>query len=162
MKPGEIDPNPENKPAKPDPVDMDEDMKEMLAEARVRLANTKGKKAKRKARGKQIEEARRLVQIQKEREMKMAGIEIVPEVQKKKKVRVVNYNIEVPFERVAPEYVFKHTPDENPAPDLNQTKVALHTLEGKLRSQEEEKFKKIDEKRLKKLKERDLPLAVSK
>ncbi len=36
LKPGEIDPCPENKPAKPDPVDMDEDMKEMLAEARVR------------------------------------------------------------------------------------------------------------------------------
>jgi len=34
----------------------------------------------------------------------MAGIEIVPETKKKKKVRVVNYNIEVPFERVAPEY----------------------------------------------------------
>ena len=32
LKPGEIDPCPENKPAKPDPVDMDEDMKEMLAE----------------------------------------------------------------------------------------------------------------------------------
>ena len=32
LKPGEIDPNPETKPAKPDPVDMDEDMKEMLAE----------------------------------------------------------------------------------------------------------------------------------
>ena len=52
LKPGEIDPNPEVKPAKPDPVDMDEDMKEMLAEARVRVANTVGKKAKRKAREK--------------------------------------------------------------------------------------------------------------
>jgi pre-mRNA-splicing factor CDC5/CEF1 len=31
-----------------DPIDMDEDEKEMLAEVRVRLANTKGKKAKRK------------------------------------------------------------------------------------------------------------------
>jgi len=36
--------------------------------------------------------------------MKMAGIEIVPEVKKKKKIRIVNYNIEVPFERVAPEF----------------------------------------------------------
>ena len=35
---------------------MDEDEKEMLAEARVRLANTKGKKAKRKMREKMIEE----------------------------------------------------------------------------------------------------------
>lgn len=25
LKPGEIDPNPETKPAKPDPIDMDED-----------------------------------------------------------------------------------------------------------------------------------------
>ena len=60
LRAGEIDPNPETKPCRPDPIDMDEDEKEMLAEARVRLANTKGKKAKRKARGKLIEEARRL------------------------------------------------------------------------------------------------------
>jgi pre-mRNA-splicing factor CDC5/CEF1 len=58
LRPGEIDPNPENKPARPDPVDMDEDEKEMLSEARARLANTKGKKAKRKAREKQLDEAR--------------------------------------------------------------------------------------------------------
>ena len=40
LKPGEIDPNPENKPARPDPIDMDEDELEMLSEARARLANT--------------------------------------------------------------------------------------------------------------------------
>ena len=34
LKPGEIDPNPESKPARPDPVDMDEEEKEMLSEAR--------------------------------------------------------------------------------------------------------------------------------
>ena len=50
LRPGEIDPNPESKPARPDPVDMDEDEKEMLSEARARLANTRGKKAKRKVR----------------------------------------------------------------------------------------------------------------
>ena len=38
--PGEIDPNPETKPARPDPKDMDEDELEMLSEARARLANT--------------------------------------------------------------------------------------------------------------------------
>ena len=48
LQPGEIDPAPETRPARPDPVDMDEDEKEMLSEARARLANTKGKKAKRK------------------------------------------------------------------------------------------------------------------
>ncbi len=46
LKPGEIDPNPETKPARPDPKDMDEDELEMLSEARARLANTQGKKAK--------------------------------------------------------------------------------------------------------------------
>ena len=97
LRPGEIDPNPETKPARPDPIDMDEDGNttcllacivmfsvhfyliylrlfctinllslllkfllelEMLSEARARLANTQGKKAKRKAREKQLEEAR--------------------------------------------------------------------------------------------------------
>lgn len=46
----------------------------MLSEARARLANTQGKKAKRKAREKQLEEARRLAILQKRREMKAAGI----------------------------------------------------------------------------------------
>lgn len=67
LKPGEIDPNPETKPARPDPIDMDEDELEMLSEARARLANTQGKKAKRKAREKQLEEARRLAALQKKK-----------------------------------------------------------------------------------------------
>ena len=46
----------------------------MLAEARARLANTQGKKAKRKAREKQMEEARRLASMQKRRELLAAGI----------------------------------------------------------------------------------------
>ncbi len=75
MRPGEIDPNPESKPARPDPVDMDEDEKEMLSEARARLANTQGKKAKRKAREKQLSEARRLSKLQKNRELRAAGID---------------------------------------------------------------------------------------
>lgn len=46
----------------------------MLSEARARLANTQGKKAKRKARERQMEEARRLAMLQKKRELKAAGI----------------------------------------------------------------------------------------
>jgi pre-mRNA-splicing factor CDC5/CEF1 len=42
LKPGEVDPLPEARPARPDAVDMEEDEKEMLQEARARLANTKG------------------------------------------------------------------------------------------------------------------------
>ena len=58
LRPGEIDPAPETKPARPDAIDMDEDEKEMLSEAKARLANTTGRKAKRKAREKQLLEAR--------------------------------------------------------------------------------------------------------
>jgi len=74
LRPGELDPDPETKAARPDPIDMDEDEKEMLSEARARLANTQGKKAKRKARERQLEEARRLAMLQKRRELKAAGI----------------------------------------------------------------------------------------
>merc|ERR1712039_640443 len=69
---------------------------EMLAEARARLANTRGKKAKRKAREKQMEEARRLAQLQKKRELKAAGIDVISCWKTKKEM---DYNKEVPFER---------------------------------------------------------------
>ena len=44
LRPGEIDPHPETRPARPDPVDMDEDEIEMLQEARARLANNRGRR----------------------------------------------------------------------------------------------------------------------
>jgi pre-mRNA-splicing factor CDC5/CEF1 len=99
LKPGEIDPNPETKPARPDPIDMDEDELEMLSEARARLANTQGKKAKRKARERQLDEARRLASLQKRRELKAAGIEQRHKRVSKKKARNINYNAEIPFNK---------------------------------------------------------------
>ena len=108
LKPGEIDPNPETKPARPDPIDMDEDELEMLSEARARLANTQGKKAKRKARERQLEEARRLAALQKRRELKAAGI-VLKRYGKKK--REVEYNKEIPFAR-APALGFYDTENE--------------------------------------------------
>jgi len=96
LRPGEVDPAPETKAARPDPIDMDEDEKEMLSEARARLANTKGKKAKRKAREKQLEEARRLASLQKRRELKAAGIELPKQ---KKKLKGIDYNAEIPFQK---------------------------------------------------------------
>lgn len=94
LRPGEIDPSPETKAARPDPVDMDEDEKEMLAEARARLANTQGKKAKRKAREKMLDEARRAAALQKRKELIAAGL---PGMAIKQ--RGMDYNIEIPFER---------------------------------------------------------------
>ena len=98
LRPGEVDPHPESKPARPDTIDMDEDEKEMLSEARARLANTQGKKAKRKARERQLEESRRLAALQKRRELKTAGINI--KVTNRKKGQM-DYNADIPFERKA-------------------------------------------------------------
>jgi pre-mRNA-splicing factor CDC5/CEF1 len=98
LRPGEVDPDPESKPARPDTVDLDEDEKEMLSEARARLANTQGKKAKRKARERQLEESRRLAVLQKRRELKNAGINI--KVVNRKKGEM-DYNADIPFEKKA-------------------------------------------------------------
>ena len=38
LRPGEIDPNPESKPARPDPVDMDEDGMEQLKKKKKKNA----------------------------------------------------------------------------------------------------------------------------
>jgi pre-mRNA-splicing factor CDC5/CEF1 len=98
LRPGEVDPDPETKPAKPDTIDLDEDEKEMLSEARARLANTQGKKAKRKARERQQEESRRLAALQKRRELKTAGINIKVVTRKKGQM---DYNADIPFEKKA-------------------------------------------------------------
>merc|ERR1712003_332377 len=105
LKPGEIDPN---------PVDMDEDELEMLSEARARLANTQGKKAKRKAREKQLEEARRLALIQKRREMRAAGIRCrqLPGLFKRNKRAMVNYNAEIPFKKEVPKGFYDTSQDD--------------------------------------------------
>ena len=70
----------------------------MLSEARARLANTQGKKAKRKARERQLEESRRLAVLQKRRELKNAGINI--KIVNKKKGQM-DYNADIPFEKQA-------------------------------------------------------------
>lgn len=97
LRPGEIDPAPETKPPRADPVDMDENEKEMLAEAKARLANTRGKKAKRKAREKQLEQARRLAVLQKKRELKAAGINTTGWHSKKSK-KEVDHSKEILFQ----------------------------------------------------------------
>eukprot|EP00347_Sterkiella_histriomuscorum_P010636 403375511 len=155
LRPGEIDPNPETKPCKPDPVDMDEDEKEMLQECRARLANTKGKKAKRKAREKQLEEARRMASTQKQRELKAAGID----VRRPTKIRGVNYNIEIPFEKKVPIGRFDTSEEALQIDQLKQN-IALQQIEIKRRDEDEKKRRALDAKKLKKLKQKNLPKAL--
>ena len=103
LRPGEMDVMPENRPARPDPIDMDEDEKEMLSEARARLANTQGKKAKRKARERLLEDAKRMSALQKRRELREAGVVGGGFVfnPKRRDAQNLNYNMEVPFQRFA-------------------------------------------------------------
>lgn len=158
LKPGEIDPNAETKPAKPDPVDMDEDELEMLSEARARLANTQGKKAKRKAREKQLEEARRLAALQKRRELRAAGIDVKKKARKK---RGVDYNAEVPFEK-KPAPGFYDTSEEafNPL-DPNYKRLRQQHLDGERRDAKEERERRKDKEKQKKRKESDLPGVIA-
>ncbi|KAJ7694082.1 pre-mRNA splicing factor component-domain-containing protein [Mycena rosella] len=133
LRPGEIDPDPETKPARPDPIDMDEDEKEMLSEARARLANTQGKKAKRKARERQLEEARRLAVLQKKRELKAAGIIM----RHKTKRKGMDYNADIPFEKKAAAG-FYDTSDEQARVAAAPVGQTLRRLENKRKPAEEE------------------------
>jgi pre-mRNA-splicing factor CDC5/CEF1 len=92
LRPGEVDAYSESRPARPDAIDMDEEDKEMLSEARARLANVSGKKAKRKARERQLEESRRIALLQKRRELKAAGINIKITA-KKSKMSSIDYSM---------------------------------------------------------------------
>jgi len=158
LRPGEIDPNPEVKPARPDPIDMDEDEKEMLQEARARLANTKGKKAKRKAREKQLDEAKRIATLQKRRELKAAGINISLSRRKKKKGEM-DYRREIPFHQEAPAGFFE--PEDNLDIKLKTFRpTELAKLEGKRKFVEEQKERERDAKRQKTRKEENLPAVI--
>ncbi|CAG0915920.1 unnamed protein product [Notodromas monacha] len=157
LKPGEIDPNPETKPARPDPKDMDEDELEMLSEARARLANTQGKKAKRKAREKQLEEARRLAALQKRRELRAAGINV--RLSKRRKGGV-DYNADIPFEK-RPAPGFYDTSNEAYDPmDPDFARLRQQNLDGELRSEREARERRKDKEKLKKRKESDAPPAA--
>lgn len=95
-KEGERDHFPESRPARPDPVDMDEEEKEMLAEARARLANTQGKKAKRKARMAMLEAQKAETAAKKQQDLASAGITAI--VKRSRKRAGIDYNSEIPFE----------------------------------------------------------------
>ena len=107
----------------------------MLSEARARLANTQGKKAKRKAREKQLEEARRLAALQKRRELRAAGIETK---QKRRKKRRVDYNADIPFEK-KPAPGFYDTTEEAIAPlDPNFKRLRRQEMDEGRRDEVEE------------------------
>lgn len=141
LMPGEIDPTPEAKPARPDPQDMDQDELEMLSEARARCANTQGKKAKRKAREKQLQEARRLAAVQKKRELRMAGIDT--DGNKKRKYGI-DYNEEIPFFKAPQQGQHDLSADPKIESDFNFKRLRQEHIDGKMRSEIEAEARKKD------------------
>jgi pre-mRNA-splicing factor CDC5/CEF1 len=139
-------------------VDMDEDEKEMLSEARARLANTQGKKAKRKAREKQLEEARRLASLQKRRELKAAGIDVRT---RKRRSGFMDYNAEIPFEKRPAVGFYDPAADDAYAASNQFVKRSLQQLEPERRMDKEMEERKKDAKRQRIAKEKNLPSVIA-
>ncbi|XRB07055.1 cell division cycle 5-like protein [Pycnococcus provasolii] len=174
LRPGEIDPHPETKPAKPDPVDMEEDELEMLAEARARLANTKGKKAKRKQRERQLEEARRLATLQKKRELVAAGIETTTSRKRGRRnaggipSEDVDHLNEIALEHVAPAGLYDTT-EERTATIVASAEAArgvgfkpttVSAMEAARRQMTQEERRKEAQKKAALQEQSDLPAAI--
>lgn len=133
----------------------------MLAEARARLANTRGKKAKRKAREKQLEEARRLASLQKMRELKAAGIEQRP---RDRRLRGgIDYNAEVAFEKKPAPGFYETGAEVRTAAEMQQEfrPTTVEEMEGKRRKDIEAALMKRDIKRQKLNEARNAPGLVA-
>lgn len=90
--------NHESKPSRPDNEELDEDEQEMIMEAKARLANTQGKKAKRKAREKILNESKHVADLLRRRELKQVGIDAKMKMKKTYKHQM-DYNADIAFER---------------------------------------------------------------
>ena len=107
-------------PARPDAVDLDEAEKEMLSEARARLANVQGKKAKRNARERMLEEAKRLALIQKKRELREAGINYKEKERNSLMGPALEYNKEIPFLKKPESVAYNTIEDDKSKPKAGQ------------------------------------------
>lgn len=99
LKTGDINPHTDTQVALPDKEELDDDEREMLAEAKIRLLATQGKKATRKIRERMLEESKRIAQLQKRREMKQAGISTGIKKSRKRYASEIDYNADIPYEQ---------------------------------------------------------------
>jgi len=157
---GEIDPTPEVRPSRPDTVDLDEDEKEMLSEALARLKNVKGKKAKRKARERQLEEAKRLASIQKRRELKAAGINTNLNRFRKRKIKAthIDYNKEIPYQRqpIIGSFDVSEETAQSVGLSLKWNDKTMEEMEGR-DANAEAKQRKADQEKINRKRKTDLP-----
>ncbi|KAK1283259.1 Cell division cycle 5-like protein [Acorus calamus] len=127
-----------------------------LRHARARLANTRGKKGKRKAREKQLKEARRLISLQKQRELKAAGID---NRHWKGKRKGIDYNAEIPFQKKPPPGFFDVTDEDRPV-EQPKFPTTIEELEGKRRVDVEAQLRMQDIARNKIAQRQDAPFAI--
>jgi pre-mRNA-splicing factor CDC5/CEF1 len=169
LRPGQIDSHPETKPARPDPIDMDEDEMEMLQEARARLANTQGKKAKRKEREKMLAQAKRLADLQKRRELKQAGLLSKAAVKKsKRKSKEIDLGVEIPFHKPAPAGFHDTSTEDSKAESVRQKRLKsvdfqkLNENQYRTRDRDAANAKKREETRLRVLEQSNDKYATQK
>lgn len=120
FKIGDIKPDAETHPAKPDSLELEDDEREMLSEARARLLNTRGKKATRKIRERMLEESKRIAFLQKRRKLKQAGIDTKIKGPKKKYATDIDYNADI---------IYEHQPLQGIYDTTEEDKRALENLE---------------------------------
>lgn len=132
----------ESLPARPDLEDMDDDEREMLSEAKARLANTQGKKAKRKDRERMLDESKRIALLQKRRELKAAGVSVSLELKNKKRRKEFDYNADIPHEHAPPPGLF--SVDAETDSNVRERESFQKQVNAKGLS-----VKEVDEKRLK-------------
>lgn len=150
--------NPEQQPATGLGEDIVDEEKEMLSEARARLANTQGKKAKRKARERMLEESKRVAMLQKRREMKAAGMNAGLESKNSRKRKQFDYINDIPHER-APEAGPYDVSEEIQRNDLERTDfdkaVSARGLEVADKEKPDRKIKQKPDKGRKKVFEKE-------
>ena len=151
---------------------MDEDEIEMLQEARARLANTQGKKAKRKQREKMLSEAKRLAELQKRRELKQAGLISsafrTRRKRSKKGRREIDYGVEIPFHKPAPAGFHSVSEEKDKSEDIRVKRLKnanyrrINENQYKSRDREAALAKKREEARLRTLDRANQALAEAK
>lgn len=158
---GEMNLNPESKPARPDDEDLPDDEREMLAEAKARLGNIQGKKAKRKARERMLEESKRIALLQKRRELKSAGINVKLTTRNKKKRKEFDYNADIPHE-IIPQAGPYDTAEELKQNDFEKQQfgqqvstkgISMKDIDDRIAKEESRRKKEIEKKKLERKRE---------
>lgn len=153
--------NHESMPSRPDDEELNEDEREMIMEAKARLANTQGKKAKRKAREKILEESKHIAELLRRRELKKVGLGSKMRF-KKKFANQMDYTTDIAFQRLPEDGPFDTEAEVsenlqetesfskivNTKGTFNQEIEALKRKEKK-RHQQNKKLEELQEKRAK-------------